>query len=83
MITRHVVAQQLTQYLHGEIPLARLVHWGEEAMREGEFSEEDFETIREVVARIGLSDVAAFGLTWEDCSSMLARLGYRATVVVQ
>jgi len=83
MITRHVVAQQLTRYLHGEVSLAHLVHWGEEVMKEEEFDEADFEVIRDVVARIGLADVAAFGLTWEDCTSMLARLGYRATVVVE
>lgn len=83
MITRHMVANQLTRYLHGEISLTQLVHWGEEAIKEGEFADADFDVIREVVARIGLADVAAFGLTWEDCTAMLARLGYRANVVVQ
>lgn len=83
MITRDEVAQQITRYLHGEIFLSQLVHWGEEVMKEEEFDEVDFEVIRDAVARIGLADVAAFGLTWEDCASMLARLGYRATVVVQ
>jgi len=30
------------------------------------------------VARLGLADVAAFGLTWEAAVGMLSRLGYRA-----
>jgi hypothetical protein len=52
-------------------------------MREGEFAEPDFAVIRDVVARLGLADVAAFGLTWEDAVEILSRLGYRATVEVQ
>jgi hypothetical protein len=38
------------------------------------------ETIRDVTARLGLSDVREFGLTWEDCEAYLAGLGYRASV---
>lgn len=52
-------------------------------MREWEFEEADLPVIRDVVARLGLADVAAFGLTWEDCATMLSRLGYRATVDIQ
>jgi len=51
-------------------------------MMEGEFVGEGGETRREIVARIGLADVRAFGLTWEDCEEFLKQLGYRARVVV-
>ncbi len=57
--------------------------WAHDAFNEGEFDEADLEVIREVVARLGLADVAAFGLTWEDAVGMLARLGYRASVHIQ
>ena len=82
VITRQRVADQLSAYLRGQQPLADLVAWAEEGMREGEFDESDFIAIRDVVARLGLADVAAFGLTWEDAVKMLSRLGYRAAVEI-
>ena len=82
VITRQGVADQLSAYLRGQQQLADLVSWAEEAMREGEFDESDFIAIRDVVARLGLADLAAFGLTWEDAVEMLSRLGYRATVKI-
>ncbi len=83
IITRQMVAERISAYLRGQQRLAEVVAWAEEAMREGEFAESDFAVIRDVVARLGLADVAAFGLTWEDAVEMLSRLGYRATVEVQ
>ncbi len=83
IVTRQLVAKQLSAYLQGRLSLTDLIHWAEEAMREGEFEQADLPVIRDVVARLGLADVAAFGLTWEECVTMLSRLGYRATVDVQ
>jgi len=83
IITRQMVAERISAYLRGQQRLGEVVSWAEEAMREGEFAESDFAVIRDVVARLGLADVAAFGLTWEDAVEMLSRLGYRATVEVQ
>jgi hypothetical protein len=83
IITRQMVAERISAYLQGQQRLAEVVSWAEEAMREGEFAESDFAVIRDVVARLGLADVAAFGLTWEDAVELLSRLGYRATVEVQ
>lgn len=83
IVTRHLVAEKLSAYIQGHLPLADLVHWAEEAMREGEFEEAHLPAIRDVVARVGLADVAAFGLAWEDCVTMLSQLGYRASVDIQ
>ena len=83
VITRQIVADRISAYLQGRLELAVLISWAEEAMRDGEFEEADFNTIREVVARLGVADVAAFGLTWEAAVEMLSRLGYRAQVQVQ
>jgi len=83
LVTRELVAEQISAYLRGEQGLAALVSWAEDAMREGEFADRDFAEIREVVSRLGLADVAAFGLTWEDAVGMLSRLGYRAKVDIQ
>ena len=82
-ITRDTVAEQLAAYLEGKRTLTAVVSWAHDAFNEGEFDEADLEVIRDVVARLGLADVAAFGLTWEDAVGMLARLGYRASVSIQ
>ncbi|MBH0201879.1 MAG: hypothetical protein HP496_06150 [Nitrospira sp.] len=39
-------------------------------------------TIPEVVARVGVADVRAFGLTWDDCEQLLSQLGYSAQVSI-
>ncbi len=83
IITWEMVADRISAYLRGREKLTEIVSWAEEAMREEEFAEQDFTVIREVVARLGLADVAAFGLTWEDAVDMLSRLGYRAKVEIQ
>ena len=43
---------------------------------------ERFHAIRDAVARLGLADVRAFGLTWADCQSILKQLGYNARKVL-
>lgn len=82
VITSSLVATQLAAFLHHEITLAALVAWAEEAMQEGEFAAEHFESIREVISRLGVADVRAFGLTWEDCQQLLDQLGYTARIEV-
>jgi hypothetical protein len=79
-ITRTTVAERVGAYLHGELPLAALVEWAEDAMQEGVFDDHQFSAIRQAVARLGLADVRAFGLTWEDCEQLLRGLGYLARV---
>lgn len=83
VITRQMVVDLMSAYLQGRQTLAELVSWAEDAIREAEFDEPDSTVIRDVVARLGVTDVAAFGLTWEDAVDMLSRLGYRATVEIQ
>lgn len=51
-------------------------------MMDGEFAESDLASLRTVVPRLGLADVHAFGLTWEDCERFLHKLGYAARVDV-
>ena len=80
MITKQAVADKIAAYLHHEISLAQLVDWAEDAMMEGEFDERDMEALRTVVSRLGLADVRAFGLEWDDCEQLLQRLGYSARV---
>ncbi len=81
-VTKGTAAQKLTAFLHHEISLAQLVDWAEFALLDGEFADQDTEALRFVVSRLGVADVRAFGLTWEDCESLLDRLGYPTRVEV-
>jgi hypothetical protein len=51
-------------------------------MMDAEFDEAYIEVLSDIIARLGLADVAEFGLRWQDCEEFLRRLGYRATVTV-
>ena len=82
LVTRQTAAQKLTAYLHHELSLAQLVDWAEGALMDADFAEQDLEALRFVVSRLGVADVRAFGLTWEDCENLLERLGYRTRVEV-
>jgi hypothetical protein len=81
-ITKHVVADQIAAYLHHEITLAQLVDWSECALMDGEFAEGDVATLSQVVSRLGVADVRAFGLAWDDCEELLRRLGFAPRVEV-
>jgi hypothetical protein len=79
-ITKQTAADKIAAYLRHEISLADLVDWAEEAMMEGEFVEDQAATLSGVISRIGVADVRALGLTWEDCERLLGQLGYAARV---
>lgn len=81
-ITRQVVAQKLIDYLYHRITLTELVHWAESVMMEAQFDERDLDTLRDIVSRMGLADVKAFGMSWESCEDFLSRLGYSVSVTV-
>ena len=81
-ITKQTVANQIASYLHHEIMLAELVEWSEQALLAGELAERDAETISSVIARLGVADVRAFGLAWEDCEELLGKLGFAPRVEV-
>jgi hypothetical protein len=82
LVTKQTAAQKLTAYLHHELSLAQLVDWAESTLLDGEFADQDTDALRFVVSRLGVADVRAFGLTWEECENLLERLGYRARVEV-
>lgn len=81
-ITRQIVADKITDYLHGKISQTELVDWAERAMMDADFHKADSDLLSEIVGRLGLADVAEFGLRWQDCEEFLRRLGYRAKVIV-
>jgi hypothetical protein len=81
-ITQQQVAQKLIDYLNHEITLSELVDWAELAMMEAEFENQNFEILRDIISRLGLADVRAFGVTFEDFEGFLSRLGYNVKVKV-
>lgn len=81
-VTRQIAAEKIADYLHGKLSQAELVDWSEGVMVNSNFDEADTEVLAEIIGRLGLADVAEFGLRWQDCEEFLRRLGYRATVIV-
>ncbi len=81
-ITKQTVADKIAAYLHHEISLAQLVDWAENVMMDGEFSEREISALRSVVSRLGVADVRAFGLSWEDSAELLRKLGFAPRVEV-
>lgn len=80
MITRRQdVVDRLAAYLHGRTGLASLVDWAERQMMDGDF---ESDAVRDAVARLGVADVRAFGLTWDDCQRLLAQLGFAADIQI-
>ena len=81
-ITKKTVANKTAAYLHHEMTLAQLVDWSENVLMEGELADRDAGTISSVITRLGVSDVRAFGLAWEDCEELLHQLGFSPRVEV-
>ncbi|MBW1696982.1 MAG: hypothetical protein JRH18_18215 [Deltaproteobacteria bacterium] len=81
-ITNKEVAKKLIDYLHHEITLTELVDWAEDVMMDADFEDEHLDTLKDIVGRLGLADVRAFDLSWENCKAYLERLGYRIKIEV-
>ncbi|MBC8252774.1 MAG: hypothetical protein H8E35_01935 [Ardenticatenia bacterium] len=80
MVTRELGHDQLLAYLNRRITLAQLVDWAENVLCEGELQSQNSEILRDILTKIGLADVAEFGLSWDDCYNSLAQMGYRMEV---
>jgi hypothetical protein len=80
LVTRQTAADKIAAYLHHDITRAQLVDWAENALMAGEFEERSAAVLAPVVARLGVADVRAFGLTWEECEQLLKQLGFMARV---
>lgn len=78
-ITRRIAADKLGAYLHHEVSLEDLVDWAERQVMESDF---ESSVVRDVVAQLGVADVRAFGLTWDECQRLLHELGYSAQVQI-
>ena len=82
LITKKTVADKIADYLRHQITLAQLVDWAEQAMIAGKLTERDAKILAAVIGRLGVADVRAFGLAWEDCEDLLRQLGFSPRVEV-
>ena len=64
-ITLQIVADKIADYLHGKVSQAELVDWAERAMMDADFDKSDTDLLTDIVGRLGLADVAEFGLRWQ------------------
>ena len=76
-IPRQIVADKITDYLHGKLSQVELVDWAERAMMDADFDEADTCLLTDIVGRLGLADVAEFGLRWQDCEESSQREAVR------
>jgi hypothetical protein len=76
IITKQQLAVNLLNYLQHKTTLDDLVAWAEDALMEGNIQDENPEVVRDILAKLGLADVKAFGLFWEDCNEIMKKLGY-------
>ena len=81
-VTKQTVVEKIAGYLRHDISLQELVDWAEKIMMDGELAEHDTDVLSVVVSRLGLADVRAFGLSWEDCEGFLRQLGYSARIEI-
>ena len=81
-MTKQTVADNIAAYLRHEITLAQLVDWAEKTLIEGEFAEDDAQTVSSVISRLGVADVGAFGLLWDGCVELLHDLGFSPRIEV-
>jgi cobyrinic acid a,c-diamide synthase len=82
IVTREILASKLLAYINRQATLAELVDWAERVMQEDDFAEEDYETVRNIVARLGVADVEGFRLSWDEIVEILEQLGYKVRVEV-
>lgn len=80
MINKQVAALKILSYLKHQISLNELVNWAENVIAEEEFEAGNEKLLLEVLGHLGLADVKTFGLTWEDCESMMNKLGYQINI---
>ena len=76
IITKQILAINLLRYLQHKTPLSDLVNWAEDAFMEGDIQGENPDLVLEILAKLGLADVMAFGLLWEDGYDYMQKLGY-------
>jgi hypoxanthine phosphoribosyltransferase len=80
VLMRGAILEQINSYLNRETTLAQLVTWANDLLTAGELSPDDESLLRDLVAGAGDPDGESFGLTMEEWSELLGRLGQELRV---
>ena len=80
LITKKIIADQLLAYLQHRLTLEDLTNWAEQALIDSPYEDDEFHTIRNTLAQLGLADVKSFGLEWKDCEAIMEKLGFKLEV---
>lgn len=80
MINKKIVAEKLMAYLQHHLTIMELTNWAEDILLQGSYEDDNLHTIRNVLAQLGLADVKAFGLEYQDCEIIMQKLGYTLEV---
>jgi hypothetical protein len=80
IVTKQLLAVNLLSYLQHKKSLDDLVNWAEDAFMDGKINDDDLDVVGSILARIGVADVKAFGLTLEDCDEIMRKLGYELKI---
>jgi hypoxanthine phosphoribosyltransferase len=80
VLMRGAIIQQMNKYLAREVSIDELITWAQDTLAAGDLSPDDEALLRDLVARAGEPDSATFGLTIEEWSRLLHRLGQELRV---
>ncbi len=80
MITKQIVAEHLLKYLNHKISLSQLVDWAEQSIMNGGLETNDTKKLMQALGKVAAADVKEFGLSWEDCESVMTDLGFTLRV---
>jgi hypoxanthine phosphoribosyltransferase len=80
VLMRGAIIQELNKYLAWQISLDELIAWARQTLEAGELSPDDEALLQDLVDWAGEPDSAAFGLTIEEWSRLLRRLGQELRV---
>ena len=80
VLTRGAILRQLNAYLSRASDLPQLVSWAQQMVAEGDLSPDDERLLRDLVDRAGGPASEDFGLTLEEISELLGRLGHELRI---
>ena len=80
VLMRGSILKRINAYLNRESPLSQLIAWAEQTLAAGDLSPDDESVLRDLVECAGRPDSATFGLTIEEWSELLGRLGQELRV---
>lgn len=80
VLTRGAILRKLNAYLNRELELPLLLSWARETVAAGDLSPDDERLLRDLIDRAGGPASNGYGLTLEDISEFLGRLGHELRI---